>query len=223
VLNERRAHRGRAVDQERQSQQRNGYDQRRPDRQGQPTPDPRGTGDDVADAPRQGTEDAQEERRQRHMPAPPDRHDREADTADHRATDLGCGGQLMQPPRSDHDGEDHLGLQHQGRQTGWHAGSHRDVEEAELSQTHEGADSRDRAPRRGWTSEQEDGREDHGDEPDGDEEQRRDAVHAPVDDDEVEAPQCGDDGSEQGVPEVHGSSLSDPIMKHKQLIMPLFR
>ena len=73
-----------------------------------------------------------------------------------------------------------------------------------------------RAPRRVGPRQQEDRRQQHHDEPDRDEEQRRHAFHAPVDDHEVEAPDGRDQCGEQGVAGAHGPILAARTMKHQQ-------
>ena len=138
-----------------------------------------------------------------HLAAAPDGDDGETDRADDDAGDLRRRRQLAQHAGGDQDREDDLGLEHQGGETGRHPGVHRDVEEAELAQRHEDPDRRDHPPRRVRAADEEDRREDHEREPDRHEQQRRDAVHPPVDHHEVEAPDGGDEGGEEGVTAVH--------------------
>ena len=62
------------------------------------------------------------------------------------------------------------------------------------------------------------GQHDEG-EPDGGEQQRRDVVHAPVDDHEVEAPHRRHERGQQRVASVHGPSLTPGSRKHQRMIM----
>ena len=149
-------------------------------------------------------EQAQRERGGGDVPTPPGADHDQADRAERDAGDLGGGRPLAQHPGRDHDREDDLRLEHQRGQAGRHAGGHRHVEEAELAQRHEHArppPAPATARRAGGTSST--AGKHHDREPDRGEQQRRHALHAPVDDHEVEAPDRGDQGGEERVAAVH--------------------
>ena len=61
----------------------------------------------------------------------------------------------------------------------------------------------------------------HDGEPDRREQQRRHRPHAPVDDDDVDAPQGGDVDGEGGVTAVHRISFAGRTMKHQRILAPL--
>lgn len=80
---------------------------------------------------------------------------------------------------------------------------HRRIEEAELAERHERPHTEDRAPGSVGLRDQEDRWYQHDGEANGGEEQRRNALHAPADDQEIEAPDGDDQRGKAGVTAVH--------------------
>ncbi|GAA3805854.1 hypothetical protein GCM10022242_06160 [Nocardioides panacisoli] len=131
----RRAGEGvRAVDEDGEARQRQGYDEGGPDRQGEPARRTRRPGHDVADRPRQRGQQAEGERQQRHVAAASEADHHQAGRAERDARDLRRRRPLPQRHRGEQDRQHHLGLQHQAGEPGRHPGSHRGVEERELPQ-----------------------------------------------------------------------------------------
>jgi len=153
-------------------------------------------------------------------PAGPDGDRRQPEHAESAAGDLGPARPLAQRDGGDHDAERHLGLEHECGQAGRHAQVQGQVQERELAQAHEPANGGDRLERHGRALHEE--ARGHGDDREADrgEQQRRDGLHAPVDDDEVEAPQGGDEGGQAGVFTIHPASVAAPIMKHQLTFLP---
>ncbi len=199
------------VDHEGEDQQRHGYDDRRPHRQRQSAGHARGPRDHVADAPRERRQETEDQCGASHVSAAADGNDSQPGRTDNNAQYLSSGRPLAQHAGRDDHGEDDLGLQHQGGQTRRHAGRHRDVQEAELPERHEDSDRGDCPPVGGGRADEEDGRYDDGGEPDRREQERRDVVHAPVDDHEVETPDRGDEGGKKRVAQVHSVHRPGPL------------
>ncbi len=109
----------------------------------------------------------------------------------------------MQHPSGQHHRDHDLGLQQQGRQPRRHARGQRQVQEPELPQRHQQPYGDDHAPARSRARDQQDRWEQHDAEAQDEQQQRRDVLQTPVDDDEVEAPDGGDQGGEQAVTSVH--------------------
>ncbi len=140
-----------------------------------------------------------------------DDHQRQTGRADRRPDDLAPGRGLLDHRRGDDDREDDLGLQHQRGQASRHPEVERDVQQAELAQAHERADSDDGLP----------GRLRPRDEPHREEQQGRHPVETLVDDHEVGSPQHRDEQGERAVAQSHGVSLSRIMMKHQQRFVRL--
>ncbi|GGR66445.1 hypothetical protein GCM10010197_37570 [Nocardioides luteus] len=213
-----------AVDHQRQRQQRKRHDQRRPDRQPEATGHLRGSGDHVADRPRQRGEEAEEERDGGYVAAPAERHHDQADGAGEHPGHLHRARTLPEHTGRDHDGEHDLRLEHEPGEPGRHPRGHAGVEQPELAHAHEDPDRHDHPPGSLRAREQEDRRERDQDEPRREQQQRRHRVtlarlESPVDDDEVEAPQDGDEHGEQRVTAVHTSRMKAKTMKHHRMLL----
>jgi hypothetical protein len=149
--------------------------------------------------PGQPGEQAQQQRTEADVPVAAERDHRQTGHPEPDPRYLRRTGPLAQRHRRDHDGEHHLRLQHQRGQAWRHPGVHGDVEQPELPQAHERPHRGQHPPRCQRTRHQQAGREGDQQEPDGREQQRRHAAHPPVDHHEVEAPQHGDQGGEEGI------------------------
>jgi len=221
-------HRIRAVDRQRQGQQRQRHDEGRPHGHRQPRTEaavrartggrrcrgraaPAGgpTGRDVADRPRgrRGDDEHQPERRGGHRAAHGDHA--QPDRPDQHPDDLGAAGPLAQGQRRDHHGEPHLRLQHQRGETGRHPDGECGVEQRELAQAHEQPDGHDVAPGHQRARHERDGGHEYDDEAQGHEQGGRQVTQPEVDDDEVGAPDHRDEHGEGDVAGRH-----PPILAH---------
>jgi len=129
---------------------------------------------------------------------------------------------LAERERRDHDREHDVRLQEQCGDARLQAERHRGVEQGELAEAHEEADADDGLPARERARHDDDRKGDDG-EADGDEEERRDAGHAPVDDDEVEAPHRRHEGGQQHVSSRHPPSSARSIRKHQRWFVWMIR
>jgi len=219
----------RPVDDQRQGQQGQGHHQGRPHGHRQPGAEaagrhragrgwshrraaaPRGpAGCDVPHRPggRRGDDEDQAEGRRRDRA--PHRDHAETHRAHEHPHDLRAAGPLAQGQRRDHDGQAHLGLEHQRGQTGRHPHGQCRVEQGELAQAHEHPDGHHVAPRHRRARHQPDRRHEHDDEPQRHEQGRRQVTEAEVDHDEVRAPDHRDEHGEGDVARRHAPILAHP-------------
>jgi hypothetical protein len=131
--------------------------------------------------------------------------------ADHRdsgerhdhARDLRSPRPLAQHDRREQHREQGLRLQHQRRQAGRHAQVHADEQQAELADAEGQPDEREPQPRDRGPAYEQHGREGRGHEPQTGEQERRHRVEADLDDDEVDAPDGGDQDRDGDVARSH--------------------
>ena len=139
------------------------------------------------------------------------------DQADADTEQLLAGGTLLERDAGDRDREDHLHLHEQRGEAGRHPQVQREVEQSELTEAHEQADLQDRAPR-SRARHEEDRREQHDQEARAQQQERREALEALVDHDEVRAP----DGRDQRRAEVVARGHPAPIVRPDDVSQQLY-
>jgi hypothetical protein len=199
------------VDQAAEQDERDRHHQRRPHRHREAGPHAGSTSDHVAEPPAQSTTEAEQQRAQGDVPSPAEADHGESGRPEEDAQELASARSFSDPGRCDQHGEQDLRLQHQRCQARRHPGVHRGVEQPELAQGHEQAHSEHGPPGSLGTRHEERRRHQHSSEAERDEGQWRHpgrVVESPLDDDEVETPDRGDEDGEKGMARTHATSVA---------------
>ena len=144
--------------------------------------------------------------------------DAEPDDTQTDAGPLEQGRALGEHEGGDDDGDHGLELEDERGQPGRHPRRERGVEQPELAQAHGAAHEQDPAQGRRRAGHEGQREQDDG-EAERDEQQRRDVAQAPVDDDEVHAPQDHDEAGGEDVLEGHATILAPSTVKHQRRLL----
>jgi hypothetical protein len=208
-VHERLGHLGGPVDERRQRHQRDRGHGRRPHGHLDAVDAlAHAAGDDVADRPRQGCGERDEEGRDRHrrLQAQPD--DGESGHSDDDAQHLPAARNLAEGEGGDDDGEGSLDLDDDRGQPGRQPEGHGCVEQRELSGGHEHPDEQDTTEAAAGEANEDDGGDDDEGEACSGEQHRRPIAQTDVDEDEVDAPENDDEQGEHDVNRAHGPRIS---------------
>ncbi len=162
------------------------------------------SGDDVPHRPRRRCGERHDEREGRRRGAAAHADDDQPGRPDQHAHELRARRDLAQRRGGEQHGEPDLGLEHERREPGGHAERERGVQQAELAEAHERADEQHVPPPRAGPRHEEHRRDQDDEEAQGDEQRRRHVAEPEVDDDEVHAPDDGDEDGEEGRAQRHG-------------------
>ena len=178
---------------------------------------------DVADRPRQGGAQREQQRQGGGRQPARGRHDGQPGGPDEGPGQLAAARPLAERDAGQRDGADDLRLQHERGEPGRHPQVDPEVEQAELPEAHERPDGDDGPPRGVRARDDRDQRQRDQREAHRDEQQRGHAGEPLVDDDEVHPPHDGDEDGQRTVTGGHASTVHADDREDQQRFRRLTR